>query len=63
MIGAVGALAFYVWRRSLPSSVPLESRPPATPLADAISGAAWRTSDPLGWLWAVRIAQKEEEPL
>jgi hypothetical protein len=61
VLGAIAVLGWVVWQRSRPT-VALETLRPASPLTDAISGAAWRTSDPLGWL-SIRVPEKEEELL
>lgn len=64
--GAVGALAYYVWRRAQPSSVPvaeLERRASLQAAGNALAGAAWVHSDPLGLLYRDpgHLAELEED--
>ena len=62
VLGALGALGYYVYRRSRTTTAPVGATKPAGPLADAISGVAWVASDPLGWARGkLGIEPKEEE--
>lgn len=57
VVGAIGAIGFFVWRRSRSTS--------SAPLGTITGDAAWFAHDPLGWLIRdpIRIAEKEEELL
>jgi hypothetical protein len=53
VLGAVGALAYFVVRKTRTTSVPV---------GDLLGRVAWVQSDPLGWLTRdpTRIAEREE---
>jgi hypothetical protein len=61
VVGALGALGYYVWRRAQPTSVPVGELPsPAARVSGELLGrVAWIAGDPLGWLRAP--AGDEEE--
>lgn len=64
VVGALGALAYYVYLRSRPSTVPagaVGAGAPAPAVAGILNATAWLQSDPLGWL--VRGRQVEQGDL
>jgi uncharacterized membrane protein len=66
VVGALAGLAYWVWRRSRPGTVPLGQVASSAP-GQVLGAAAWLQADPLGWItrdtaWGA-IGTKEEELL
>jgi hypothetical protein len=59
VVGALGVLGYYTYKRARAIAVP-GGPVAAAPVAGALSGFAWLSGDPLGWMVRGRRIDKEE---